>query len=74
MIRVDLPFELGTRRLDGTIDHPVLDIGSSYSSLRQDVQDWLSEHCPECGLGFDGGYHIEFRSEADATLFRMRWL
>jgi hypothetical protein len=83
MSKVFLPFDLGTQRFPGDpylediVDHPVLDIGSSYSGLRSDVQAWLSANCDgwhfDCYLG-GGEYYLRFRSEEDATAFRLRWL
>lgn len=82
MISVGLSFEQG--RIIGTDsitqthiwEHPVLDIGSSYSGLLEEVKAWLDTHCEGTWkFGFNQRtYELQFELEKDATLFRLRWL
>lgn len=78
---VKLPFSLAKTVIQNQctfeteyIDHPVLEIGSSYSCLRQDVEAWLTENNINYRFYLDHGYVIEFDSLPDATTFCMRWM
>lgn len=80
--RMLLPFSMGTYgRMDPDtyerpIDHPILDIGSSYSWVKEPIMDWLVEtYDDNFKIGFDGiDYYIDFLSEADLTWFKLKWL
>jgi hypothetical protein len=82
MISVILSFEqgkiIGSDPITMTYvwDHPVLDIGSSYSGLLDEVKEWLDTHCEgSWKFGFNRRtYELKFELEKDATLFRLRWL
>ena len=84
MIKLELPFSMGTETIDpltlvAAHDHPILEIGSSYSTLRIDVYDWLVEQHGQRAEGgwdfkFDGGnYCLWFKTEADRDWFILRW-
>lgn len=79
-VRKYFPFSMGkttyidTFTLEPVIEHPILDIGSSYSMLKSHIEDWLDEHCTEWDIGLeDGEYYIDFPTEEDVTLFLLRW-
>ncbi len=79
MIIFELPIELGMHRVDPftfdvVVDHPWLEVGSSYSCLRADLKDWLDKHC--VGYRFYCGsknYCIEFPNLQDLTAFKLVW-
>ena len=80
--RMLLPFSMGTYRPANSftvyqeIDHPILSIGSSYSAIKEPILVWLHEqYGNQIHYGFDGKeYFIDFPSEADKTMFMLRWL
>lgn len=80
--RLVLPFSMGTYGLvdpftyEPMIDHPILDIGSSYSSIKVPIQKWLFDtHGDKFETGFDGNdYYIDFPTEADLNWFKLKWL
>lgn len=84
MVRFLLPFEMGTIKTiqngtdwaDFDYDHPILIIGSSHSSIKQPILEWLVETWGDkVSTGFDGdNYYIDFPTEADLTWFKVRWL
>lgn len=82
MISVLLPFTMSKsiKRDPNTFekvykDHPVLEIGSSYCSVRQDVHDWLRDNDIQYVLTLrNSDYEILFDSKQDELAFRLRWL
>jgi hypothetical protein len=82
MVRLLLPFSMGkeVRTKDKWVDfeyeHPILIIGSSYSSIKQPILEWLVDtYGTDVKTGFDGNeYYIDFPTEADITWFKLRWL
>ena len=81
MIKLPIPFSMGTygepdpMTFEYEIDHPILNIGSSYSSLKDEVAEWLDAKFDKswsCEWGHDGAELI-FESEEDMTLFLLRW-
>jgi hypothetical protein len=58
-------------------DNPLLDIGSSYSGLREDVNAWLVENLhPRWKFFFAsniGQYCLHFDNDEDFTMFLLRW-
>jgi hypothetical protein len=84
MIRFYLPIEgMGiTKGVDPNtyepdMYHPILDVGSSYSSVKTEIMQWLAEYYgddPEQRTGIDHEYYIDFDTEADLTWFKLRWL
>lgn len=81
-VRMLLPFSMGrevltTHPFDTPyIEHPILDVGSSYSSVKQPIMAWCAEHYGNrISMGFDGNdYYIDFPTEADVTVFKLKWL
>ena len=81
MARLLLPFSMGSQvyahpdTYEPTIDHPILDIGSSYSGVKTPILEWLQEKYGDtASTGFNGDeYYIDFPTEADITLFMLRW-
>jgi hypothetical protein len=81
MIRFPLPFSMGRvtsvdlLTYEQTIDHPILDIGGSFSNIKPEIGIWLREQFGDrCCIGFDnGGNYIEFENEQDVTMFLLRW-
>ena len=84
-VRMQLFFDMGkvvhTDRftLEPVIEHPILDIGSSFSRVKQHIFDWLTVRYGVRAvgdmLGFaDGEYYIDFPTEADMIWFKLRWL
>ena len=81
--RMLLPFTMGkTTHIDPTtyepvVEHPILDIGSSYSAIKPHIMEWLREHYGDrVSAGFDreqGEYYIDFPTESDVMLFLLRW-
>lgn len=80
MIKHFFPFSMGkTIRVDPAslepyIDHPVLDISSSYSCFKFEVEMWMCEKFPKCQLGWDKEHYIEFETEEQLLEFVLRWL
>ena len=80
-VRIQLPFSMGKvtypdpNTFEPVFDHPILDIGSSYSSVKSEVLEWLSKHCDDqFDVGFTaGGYYIDFPTESAMILFVLRW-
>lgn len=80
--RLSLPFSMGTYgsvdpdTYEHSINHPVLDIGSSQSWVKTHIQVWLVNHYGhDFTIGFDGNdYYIDFPTEADIAWFKLRWL
>ncbi len=80
-VRMYLPFSMGKTihtdpfTFEPVIEHPILDIGSSYSVIKPHIEDWVDEHCPDRAIGLeDGNYYIDFPTEADMAWFKLRWL
>jgi len=81
-VRLTLPFSMGREipshhpYIDAEYDHPILIIGSSYSSVKQPIMQWCAETWGNrVSMGFDGDdYYIDFPSEADLNWFKLRWL
>ena len=79
-----LPFSMGTPGVtnpvtfEQDIQHPILNIGSSYSSIKPDIMEWLAAtYGTRVQPGFDVDceeYYIDFPTEADVTWFKLRWL
>lgn len=82
MIKINLSFKLGKiiwedqSTFEKVWEHPVLDIGNSYSALKVEVKDWLNEQCNGAWeFGFNNStYEMRFKSERDALLFKLRWM
>ena len=80
MIAVPLSFNLGTvvweHNGEQVTEHPVLDIGSTYSALKDDVNLWLRRNCQgSYKFGHNQRtYELRFDLQEDATLFVLRWL
>ena len=57
-------------------DHPILEIGSSYSTLKTEIRIWLNENFgTNWEFTFSGNdYQLWFRTEAHKTWFLIRWL
>ncbi len=79
--RMMLPFSMGKvvhtdpYTLAPVIEHPILDIGNSYSSVKSHIMDWLIDRYGNCFcVGLDGEYYIEFPTEKDMLWFKLRWL
>lgn len=82
-VRMKLSFSMGkTTHIDPTtyepvVEHPILDIGSSYSAIKPHIMEWLHEHYgARFSAGFDreqGEYYIDLPGESDVTLFLLRW-
>ena len=80
MTRFPLPFSMGRVThfdpftYEKTIDHPILEIGSSFSNIKPEIELWLQEQFGDrCRNGFDGEYYIEFDNEQDLIMFALRW-
>lgn len=81
MITVPLPFSLGTVVYidpvtgEEIISHPVLDIGSSYSTLKQEIIKWLKVNSIEYTFLYKSpDYIIIFTNEQEAMQFSLLWL
>ncbi len=82
-VRMYLPFSMGKvthtdpYTFEPIIEHPILDIGSSYSSIKPHIIKWLAEQhynvLDIVGIA-DGNYYIDFRTEEDMIWFKLRWL
>lgn len=82
MIKLPIPFSMGTygepdpMTFEYEIDHPILNIGSSYSSIKDEVAEWLDATFGErwkCELGQRAEFTMIFETEEDMTLFLLRW-
>jgi len=81
-VRMLLPFNMGKVITDfnaysyeETIDHPVLDISSSFAIVKPEIRQWMVDTFGFCHSGCDcGKYFIDFRTEADMDWFKLRWL
>lgn len=81
-VRMLLPHSMGRvtvinpHTFEAEYDHPILNIYSSYSSIKQPIMEWLVETWGNrLAMGFDGNdYYIDFPSEADMNWFKLRWL
>ena len=59
---------------ESELEHPILDISSSYSTLRQPITDWFATKQIDYKFGFDGkGYYIDFYNQQDVALFVLTW-
>ena len=84
MVRLYLLESMGTTvsvnpvTYEPDVSHPILHIGSSYSSIKQPIMEWLAENYgTRVQPGFDTeveDYYIDFPTEADVTWFKLRWL
>ena len=59
--------------------HPILEVHSSYSSIKTEIMQWLIEYYgdtpdDDVRVGFDTEYYIDFDTEQDLTWFKLRWL
>lgn len=80
--RMTLPFSMGTYGLmdpvtyEQPIDHPILNIGSSYCLVKFHIIEWLDDtYGDQVKTGFNGtDYYIDFPSEEDITFFKLKWL
>ena len=65
---------------ESAYDHPILNVGSSYSSIKTEIMQWLIEYYGDTyathpvRVGFDNDYYIDFDTEQDLTRFKLRWL
>jgi hypothetical protein len=83
MIKLPIPFSMGTygepdpMTFEYEIDHPILNIGSSYSSLKDEVAEWLDANLGKSWScewdNYGAEYRMIFESEEDMTLFLLRW-
>lgn len=81
VIKIPLPFRLGKivghdKWSQAPIwDHPVLEIGNSYSGLKIEVCEWLDQNCQgNWKFGYNNQtYELRFDLEVDATMFLLRW-
>jgi hypothetical protein len=81
-VRLLLPYSMGSEvyvnpmTFEPAIDHPILDIGSSYSSVKQPIMQWCAELWGNrVSMGFNGDdYYIDFPTESDLNWFKLRWL
>ncbi len=80
-VRMSLPISMGKVvhtdpfTLEPEIDHPILDIGSSYSSVKPHILDWLIKHYGNnFSIGIDGEYYIDFPTEKDLLWFKLKFL
>ena len=79
MIKLPLPFEMGKQGKPDPytflqdIDHPILEIGSSSASLKQEIQEWLNSTCKEWRFSYNNGYALYFVTEQDYMMFILRW-
>lgn len=84
VVRLYLPFSMGIRvnfdplTYEEEWVHPILHIGSSYSSIKAPIMEWLAENYgTRVQPGFDTeveDYYIDFPTDADVTWFKLRWL
>ena len=80
-VRMLLPFTMGKvtsanpYTYEHTIEHPVLDISSSFAIVKPEIRQWMVDTFGFCHSGWDcGDYFIDFKTEADKTVFMLRWL
>ena len=82
---LELPLSMGKlvkfnpATFETTYYHPVLEISSSFSCLKQEVTVWLDENIGKVERDWDfsfreGEYCLAFKTEEDLTLFLLRWL
>ena len=71
IVKLKLPFEMGTEIIDHNymvfdISHPVLEIGSSASSLKYEVWEWLNASFgDDWEFKFDGDdYCLFFKNQS----------
>ncbi len=82
MVRLSLPYSMGRTTVvnpmtfESEYDHPILNIYSSHSSVKQPIMQWCAEIWGNrVSMGFDGDdYYIDFPTEADLNWFKLRWL
>lgn len=82
MVRLTLPHSMGRmtavnpQTFEAEYHHPILNIYSSYSSVKQPIMEWCaSTWGNRVSMGFDGDdYYIDFPTEADLNWFKLRWL
>lgn len=61
--------------LEPVVEHPILDIGSSYCAIKSHILEWLHEQYCDYTVGFEyGRNYIEFPTEQDMVWFKLRWL
>lgn len=85
-IRFHLPLNLGRQvyvdpvTYEPRVIHPILDVRSSYCSIKTEIMQWLIEYYGDTyathpvRVGFDNEYYIDFDTEADLMWFKLRWL
>jgi len=81
MVRMLLPFTMGNvtdfnkYTYEHTIDHPILQISSSFAIVKPEIRKWVIDTFGFCHSGFDcGDYFIDFKTDEDMALFMMKWL
>lgn len=81
MIKMELPFSMGrvtsynSFTCEETIEHPVLEIGSTFSFLKVEIRQWLMNTGKESKFEYDGNnYCLWFETEQDKIVFILRWL
>ena len=80
MITIPLPFNTGQVTVNPTTlehvwDHPILNVGSSYATLRFEVKEWLNQTCKgNWWFGYNNRtYELRFENDEDAIMFALRW-
>lgn len=80
MIRFPIPFSMeklsrvDPQTFDPIYIHPFVNIGSSYSSLKPEIREWMLQTFGKCDFKMDNGnYCLFFDKEEDLTLFLLRW-
>lgn len=80
MIKFPMPLSMGANistdfsTFQTTIEHPFLEVGSSYCCLKEEIRDWVTKTYGKCVFEFDGNdYCLWFDNESDITLFLLRW-
>jgi len=83
VIKLPIPFSMGIysepdpMTFEYDIDHPFLNIGSSYSSFKDEIKEWLNANLGKkwkCEWSnYEGEWVMFFESEEDMTLFLLRW-
>lgn len=56
------------------LNKKILDVGDSYSGLREEIENWLITYCKSYKFGFSGGYYLNFSNDDDLALFKLTWL
>jgi hypothetical protein len=81
MIKMPLSLSMGKvvsynpSTCEETIDHPILNVGSSFSFLKAEVRQWMSNRGHKYKFEFDGNeYCLWFETDQDLLLFTLRWL